>query len=646
MFDALMTAGVEAGGGWQQTAGLEGKGVAKAEYSAEVGSPETGLAVWPQAVVESIDDPVFVKNEALRYVYVNPAMEKFLAMPREQILGRTDEEILGQEVAAEVNKIDREVLKGKSVARRPAWVAKGTAHAFQVTKVPLRDRGGKVIAVGGIIRRVNFWRPGSEHLQEAEHRAEGFAVHLEWAFGKISAGVCLLSRNNIVYANKAFLALFGLSSFSEVLGKSLLDYIDPSFHWEIGELINLLMLGKPIPLVYEAVGRRIDKSQFSVELELSRAETVDGKVAVLCFARDVTAQKMVLTELQESQQRFLCVFENNPHPMIIVNYRTARFIDVNEEFLQTTGYCREEVIGKSLRELSIWTTAEQYDWLREVIISNKSVRNLEVRIVNRRNEERIWLLSADVIRLGGQKSLLGIINDITERRQLETEVARLDRLNLVGEMAASIVHEIRNPLSIVKGFLQLMSLRSNCRQCSSDYGDYFDLMLNELERAGAIVSELLALSKKKAAELKLCCLNRIIQSLYPLLQADALIGDKFIRLELEEIPLLLLDEKEICQLVLNLARNGLEAMGPGGILTIRTFCQEGEVTLAVKDQGNGIDPEVVQKIGTPFFTTKENGTGLGLAVCRSIASRHQARINVATGPAGTTFFVGFKVPQM
>jgi signal transduction histidine kinase len=95
------------------------------------------------------------------------------------------------------------------------------------------------------------------------------------------------------------------------------------------------------------------------------------------------------------------------------------------------------------------------------------------------------------------------------------------------------------------------------------------------------------------------------------------------------------------QMILNLVRNGLEAMPPGGNLVVKTFTDGDEVIMAVQDQGKGIEPGVLEKIGTPFFTTKENGTGLGLAVCYSIAARHNARIEIETDPEGTTFFVRF-----
>ena len=138
-------------------------------------------------------------------------------------------------------------------------------------------------------------------------------------------------------------------------------------------------------------------------------------------------------------------------------------------------------------------------------------------------------------------------------------------------------------------------------------------------------------------------LNQKIRSIYPLLQADALKQGKSIKLELGDIPYVIIDKNEIHQLIHNLIRNGLEAMPQGGLLTIKTFREDDVIVLAVKDKGRGIAPENLEKIGTPFFTTKDTGTGLGLAVCYSIAARHKARIGMETGTEGTTFFVRFKV---
>jgi signal transduction histidine kinase len=229
------------------------------------------------------------------------------------------------------------------------------------------------------------------------------------------------------------------------------------------------------------------------------------------------------------------------------------------------------------------------------------------------------------------------VRDITAKLGVEQEMARLERLNLIGEMAAGIGHEVRNPMTTVRGFLQLLASKQDC----ASYREFYDLMIEELDRANSIISGFLSLAKNRPVDLKPVNLNSVVKTLLPLITADATNLDKNIRTDLQDLPDILLDEKEIRQLILNLVRNGLESMSQGGSLTIKTLSDHTYAQLSVEDQGEGIKPEHLNKIGTPFFTTKENGTGLGLAVCYSIAARHNASIKVDTGPTGTTFSVRF-----
>lgn len=228
--------------------------------------------------------------------------------------------------------------------------------------------------------------------------------------------------------------------------------------------------------------------------------------------------------------------------------------------------------------------------------------------------------------------------EIFERKRAEEEIIRLDRLNLIGEMAASISHEVRNPMTTVKGFLQLLRNKQEPK-----YKEYFDLMIEELDRANFILSEFLSISQNKATMYEWYNINDIVTSTLPLIQADAQNGDKLLTVELNHAPDLQLDIREIRQLLLNLVRNGFEAMSKGGRLKIKTNSSSSEVTLAITDEGDGIEPYMLEKLGTPFFTTKEHGTGLGLAVCYGIVSRHNGRINIETSPKGTTFNVNFKL---
>ncbi len=242
--------------------------------------------------------------------------------------------------------------------------------------------------------------------------------------------------------------------------------------------------------------------------------------------------------------------------------------------------------------------------------------------------------------INGSPLVLDLFVDITSRKQFEKEMARLSKLNLIGEMAAGIAHEVRNPMTTVRGFLQLLGKKERYYQDKK----HFNLMIQELDCANSIITEFLSLAKNKVVNSKMQNLNNILDIMSPLIKADAMVSGKYIIFELNKIPDLLLDEKEIRQLILNLSRNGLEAMNSSGeCLTIRTYVDDTEVVLLVQDRGKGIPVDMLDKIGMPFFTTKDNGTGLGLATCYSIAIRHNASINFDTGPGGTNFYVRFKI---
>ncbi len=227
-----------------------------------------------------------------------------------------------------------------------------------------------------------------------------------------------------------------------------------------------------------------------------------------------------------------------------------------------------------------------------------------------------------------------------QRRLFEEKMARLDRLNLVGQMAAGIGHEIRNPMTTVRGYLQLLGAKPEYAVRKPT----FDLMISELDRANAIITEFLSLAQTKRTEQRSQDLNDLLGKLYPLIEADTFTQNKQISFIPGEIPNLELNGNEITQLLLNLTRNGLEAMEERGRLQIKSYVDNGKVVLAIADEGCGIAAENLRKLGTPFFTTKDSGTGLGLATCYKIVESHNAKIDIDSSTRGTTFFISFPIP--
>lgn len=231
-----------------------------------------------------------------------------------------------------------------------------------------------------------------------------------------------------------------------------------------------------------------------------------------------------------------------------------------------------------------------------------------------------------------------VVQDITEEEKMRSEMVNVERLTLVGQMAAGITHEIRNPMAVVRGFLQLMREKS-----SEDLDSYYQIVMEELDRANSIIDDFLSLAQTRVSNKETVQLHSILQELSPLLWADANLRGQSVNMELSpSLPLLQLNVREIKQLILNLARNGMEAMDAKGVLTIKTNRTEDRVEMMIRDTGGGIPECQRTNLFIPFFTTKSQGTGLGLPLCLSIVERHQGTIAVdSTEGVGTEFTVSF-----
>lgn len=353
---------------------------------------------------------------------------------------------------------------------------------------------------------------------------------------------------------------------------------------------------------------------------------------VVVTYRNITERKRSeLDILRASEERFSKIFYSSPLMIFIMRAADFRIVDVNERFLQFAECSGEDALEKTPVELGL--PVKEFNKIKKLFIKQGFIHNLEYSTIKNKQ----ILFSAEQIVLNGKACILVTSFDISEKKQMEKEMARLDRLNLIGQMAAGIGHEIRNPMTVVRGYLQLMGSKPKYESERST----IDTMISEIDRANSIISEFLSLVKDKPTEKLSQNINGILWNLYPLLEADSFTQNKQIILTTQETPNTLLDSKEISQLVLNLCRNGLESMQERGTLTLRTYVEDNQVVLSVQDLGSGISAEHLDKLGTPFFTTKDTGTGLGLATCYSIAERHNARVGVESSPSGTSFKVYF-----
>jgi two-component system sensor histidine kinase HydH len=231
-----------------------------------------------------------------------------------------------------------------------------------------------------------------------------------------------------------------------------------------------------------------------------------------------------------------------------------------------------------------------------------------------------------------------ILRDLREIKALQERVTRSERLAALGSLAAGVAHEIRNPLSSIKGFAQFF-LKKN-PPGSTDH-KYSEVMIQEVERLDRVIANLLDYANPKAPAQERTALADIIHRSIALITDDAKAKKVDVTVEIEEkIPPVKVDKDQITQVLLNIALNGLDAMKEGGKLTIRSFMDEESnvVIIEVEDTGHGIPEKELPRIFDPFYTTKKTGTGLGLAIAHRIVENHGGTLSVkSTGKSGTMF---------
>jgi two-component system cell cycle sensor histidine kinase/response regulator CckA len=359
-----------------------------------------------------------------------------------------------------------------------------------------------------------------------------------------------------------------------------------------------------------------------------------------------------LSEELRSEERFRKAFSASPEPIVIATLAEGRYIDVNESFLRITGHRREEVVGRTSLELKFWTRPEDRAAIVEALSTKEMVRDWEINYCTKSGEQRTCLDSADVIEIAGQKCVISVLKDITEKKIMEKQLRQAQKMEAIGQLSGGIAHDFNNLLGVIIGYGEALEeelpregpAHKKCEQ-----------IVKAGQRAASLTRQLLAFSRQQVLEPKVLDLNAVVLDLEKMLRR--LIGEDIdFKTELSS-PLgrIKADQGQIEQVIMNLVVNARDAMPRGGRLTIETsnadldedYCRlhpqqkpGPHVLLAVSDTGIGMDAETQARIFDPFFTTKElgKGTGLGLSTVYGVVRQSGGHIWLYSEPGrGTTF---------
>lgn len=329
---------------------------------------------------------------------------------------------------------------------------------------------------------------------------------------------------------------------------------------------------------------------------------------------------------EENAESYRQLVELLPEAVFIHENESILYVNKSgEELLAATG--KTELIGKSIYTF-IKSDYQKlsFQHIKQVCREKTPVMNTEKELTCLDGRVIPCSVSSLFMPFQGKKTLLSIVKDLTSHKEQTAQlVEKSEKLALVGQLAAGIAHEIRNPLTSIKGFLQLTRMQGEHRD------DYFDIMMTELDRINLIVSELLGVSKPVDVVFKKQAVTPMLEDVVALIQSQASMDNVQINLEIEsDLPPLYCEENQLKQVFINVLKNAIEAMPDGGIISVEMKRKSGFITIQVIDEGIGIPAEHMPKIGEPFYTTKEKGTGLGLMTCMKIIESHGGELDISS----------------
>lgn len=326
-------------------------------------------------------------------------------------------------------------------------------------------------------------------------------------------------------------------------------------------------------------------------------------------------------QLQKSNQHYQSLFHHNPDAVFEIT-REGKLAALNPEGEEIIGRPVDDLKGKPLDFLIHPEDRDYVKGLFRKTLMGKPEK-FEMNIFGKSGNNR--LLRCTLLPIIVDEKIIGVFGmarDITHYRENEEMMIASEKLSVIGQLAAAVAHEIRNPLTSLKGFVQLMQVTKKADD------KHLGIMLSEIERINLISGEMLILGKQQDILFGKEEVNDTIKQVIVLMEAQANLDNVEIDFApSQDGPMFVnADQNQLKQVLINIIKNGVEAIDDHGFVKVVTEKTETQALIKVQDSGAGMDQERIDRLGEPFYSTKEKGTGLGLAVCKKIIERHQGEI--------------------
>ncbi|RJS58937.1 ATP-binding protein [Bacillus sp. PK3_68] len=439
--------------------------------------------------------------------------------------------------------------------------------------------------------------------------------------------LCVFDQNGkIIAVNEAFEQEYGwkLNEIQE----DLLPVVPIHLEGEFSFLKQKLMSGETVHH-FKTIRRHKEGSFLHMKISMSPVLDANGQfTAAVCVTRNITRKietalllDRKVEELKENEKKFLDISENINDIFCVYDRFTNRLLYISPSYEKVLGHPKSKIYQDLSSFISVIHPEDQErfkKFAREEVYGERA--EIEYQAIHK-DSSVIWLRSRKIIDERFENRVIVITQDITSLKEKEILLNKRDKLSAVGQLAAGIAHEVRNPLTAIKGFTQLWGQET--------HHQYSQIILSELDRIESIMQEFLMLAKpNQEMFFTEKDINSILRDTIAFMGPEAVLyGVELVPMLAEGLPLVRVEEKQMKQVILNLIKNAIEAMPDGGKVTICTKqAANGSICIEVSDNGIGISQDRIPHLGEPFYSNKEKGTGLGLMVSFKIIEHHKGKI--------------------
>ncbi|MDX1629571.1 MAG: ATP-binding protein [Fulvivirga sp.] len=354
---------------------------------------------------------------------------------------------------------------------------------------------------------------------------------------------------------------------------------------------------------------------------------------------------LAIRELNASEKKYRSLFERSVDAIFIIN-KEHLFIDANRSLEQLLGYNRSEILNMSIKK--IFKSKKDYSHFNEMLTKRLQLKNFEVQLCSKDRETLDCIINSVVLKDKSDEvyAFQGIIHDLTDIKKAENELHMAEKMAMTGQIARSIAHEVRNPLTNLG--LALEQLKDELEN-SEEGHMYLDIIKRNAKRIEQLITDLLNSSKPKPLNKTMVNINEVMDETLAVIADRIKLNDiKLVKEFEEQLPDLHADKEQLKTALLNIIINAIESIPKEkqGRIYLKTSLKNDVLSLKIKDNGQGIQKDEIKKMFNPFFTNKKGGMGLGLTTVQNILNSHKAQIDVESDVGeGTTFSIKFLVNQ-